>query len=674
MTNTESVQLLGDLTGRQLEVLVKNVTVFRQDAAGVNDGVGVTDVEKSSVSCVYDGGDVSCVGDGCVAITKNDGGVGVVGVPRISKGGNKRTGAGYDHWGNSASRSDPLQRVIDYSFRPGAHRPTPETTLCGMASAKFSAGPVATLSTSLFSSYALLDAHDSIAADRLPSPFLPFKNSLSADPGPSKSQGGFVNEVFMPEENGHLVDTIRMVGLRRVPKDEPLGLTVKEDESGYVVIARILAGGPIEKQGLLKVGDAILEINGVEIVSLEDLNREIRRCGETVNLKVLPAPKDVNATNQVNQHQKSSNVAETARNICYLRAYFSYDPKDDTLLPCYASQSPELIGLKFEKGDILQVVDQSDVNWWQAQVVGSDDRKVGLIPSQELEERRKAFVPQEYDFVHKIGICGARISKRKKKSMFSSKASSSYDKAELIMYEEVARMPPFMRKTLVLVGCHGVGRRTIKNRIINSDPSKFSVVLPHTSRHIRDEEEDGKAYHFTSRDAMEIDIRNGRYLEYGELNGNLYGTKIDSILSVIRSGKMCVLDCSPDSLKFLHNSSELLPFIIFLAAPGMDQIKYMYAEKKGFYGSSAKSMTFDRQSSSRYSSRRARTLESLASLYEEDDFKRTIDESARLERSYENYFDITIINNDLNDTFDQIMDALNRLATEPQWVPVTWVY
>lgn len=35
---------------------------------------------------------------------------------------------------------------------------------------------------------------------------------------------------------------------------------------------------------------------------------------------------------------------------------------------------------------------------------------MGLIPSQELEERRKAFVPPEADYVHKIGICGTRVS------------------------------------------------------------------------------------------------------------------------------------------------------------------------------------------------------------------------------------------------------------------------
>ena len=62
---------------------------------------------------------------------------------------------------------------------------------------------------------------------------------------------------------------------------------------------------------------------------------------------------------------------------------------------------------------------------------------------------------------------------------------------------------------------------------------------------MRELEEDGKAYHFTTREAMEQDIKNHLYLEYGELNGNLYGTKLESILAVIRSGKMCVLDAAP---------------------------------------------------------------------------------------------------------------------------------
>lgn len=101
-----------------------------------------------------------------------------------------------------------------------------------------------------------------------------------------------------------------------------------------------------------------------------------------------------------------------------------------------------------------------------------------MIPSQELEERRKAYVAPEADFVHKIGICGTRISKRKVKTFYKSKANCDFDKADTTLYEEVTRMPPFKRKTLVLIGVQGVGRRTLKNRLVNSDQTKFGSVMP----------------------------------------------------------------------------------------------------------------------------------------------------------------------------------------------------
>lgn len=51
-----------------------------------------------------------------------------------------------------------------------------------------------------------------------------------------------------------------------------------------------------------------------------------------------------------------------------------------------------------------------------------------------------------------------------------------------------------------------------------------------------------------SRGEMEADIRAGRYLEHGEYEGNLYGTRIDSIRGVVASGKVCVLDVNPQVL------------------------------------------------------------------------------------------------------------------------------
>jgi guanylate kinase len=80
----------------------------------------------------------------------------------------------------------------------------------------------------------------------------------------------------------------------------------------------------------------------------------------------------------------------------------------------------------------------------------------------------------------------------------------------------------------------------------------YSVVID-TSRTPRVLEEDGRGYWFIDRETMEEDIRQHNFLEYGEHNGNLYGTKLDSIRDVIRQGKMCVLDCSPAVSTLLLN-------------------------------------------------------------------------------------------------------------------------
>lgn len=402
-----------------------------------------------------------------------------------------------------------------------------------------------------------------------------------------------------------------------------------------MIIARILGGGTAARQELLKTGEVILEVNGKRVRNPEELQQAIQDAKENLSLKLAPGiatdtnrplKSTVSAAGyfstsmpeltttfsfsfltalvrarrtrrwRLNRQRKFITISLSRLWFdlslqCYMRALFDYDPSEDTLLPCRE------IGLPFQKGDILQIIDQVDPNWWQARrVEGESLGSPGLIPSLELEERRKAFVPPEADFVHKISICGTRISKKKKTKMYQSKSNGEFDSAELLLYEEVARMPPFRRKTLALVGPRGVGRRTLKNRLINSDPEKFGTIVPckkssicissvwlltarlfsDTSRPPRVLEEDGKSYWFTDRETMETDIREHRFLEHGEHGGHLYGTKLDSVRELIRAGKMCVLDCSPAALKILHNSTEFMPYVIFIAAPGMEQLKSLY--------------------------------------------------------------------------------------------------
>ena len=51
-----------------------------------------------------------------------------------------------------------------------------------------------------------------------------------------------------------------------------------------------------------------------------------------------------------------------------------------------------------------------------------------------------------------------------------------------------------------------------------------------------------------------------------------------------------------------------------------------------------------------------------------------MDESARIRRAYSHYFDLTIVNDNLDKAFDTLQEAVERLLTEPQWVPISWVY
>lgn len=68
---------------------------------------------------------------------------------------------------------------------------------------------------------------------------------------------------------------------------------------------------------------------------------------------------------------------------------------------------------------------------------------------------------------------------------------------------------------------------------------------PVTSRSPREEEQDGQSYRFVTRGNMERDIKDGHYLEHGEYDRNLYGTKMGSIHEVVRMGRTCILDVNP---------------------------------------------------------------------------------------------------------------------------------
>uniref|UniRef100_A0AAX7TIJ1 Membrane protein, palmitoylated 6a (MAGUK p55 subfamily member 6) n=1 Tax=Astatotilapia calliptera TaxID=8154 RepID=A0AAX7TIJ1_ASTCA len=424
----------------------------------------------------------------------------------------------------------------------------------------------------------LIEAHDKVAAKC-------YETSQTA-----VNSNSMMTSSLMP------ADAVRMIGIQK-KAGEPLGVTFRVVR-GEMVIARILHGSSIDRQGMLHTGDIIREVNGREVGSDPHVLQELLRdCNGSITLKVLPSYKDTPAPPQV-----------------YVKSHFNYNPATDNLIPCKEA------GLAFSRGDVIHVVNKEDPNWWQARkVVGG---ATGLIPSQVLEEKRKAFVRRDWDM-------------------------SEFDRYELQTYEEVARMPPFQRKTLVLIGAQGVGRRSLKNRLIVVNPLRYGTTVPFTSRRPREEEKDGQNYCFVTREEMEKDIKESRYLEHGEYDGNLYGTKIDSIHEVVAAGRTCILDVNPQALKVLK-TAEFMPFVVFIAAPELDTLRAMHKAVVDA-GLTTKLLT-------------------------ENDLKKTVDESARIRRAYSHYFDLTIVNDNLDKAFDKLQEAVEQLIIEPQWVPVSWVY
>lgn len=51
-----------------------------------------------------------------------------------------------------------------------------------------------------------------------------------------------------------------------------------------------------------------------------------------------------------------------------------------------------------------------------------------------------------------------------------------------------------------------------------------------------------------------------------------------------------------------------------------------------------------------------------------------MEESAKLEKTYKSFFDLVIVNDNMNETYNKLRKAIENLSTEAQWVPTSWVY
>ncbi|CDZ98457.1 guanylate kinase [Phaffia rhodozyma] len=133
---------------------------------------------------------------------------------------------------------------------------------------------------------------------------------------------------------------------------------------------------------------------------------------------------------------------------------------------------------------------------------------------------------------------------------------------------------PNFTRPLVLFGPSGTGKSTLLKKLFEEFPGKFGFSVSHTTRQPREGEENGIAYHFTTRGTFESLIADGAFIEHAEFSKNLYGTSAKAVSDFEGSGKRCLLDIDTQGVKLIKaNHPGLNPVFLFIAPPSFSTLK-----------------------------------------------------------------------------------------------------
>ncbi|XP_057604285.1 disks large homolog 2 isoform X3 [Hippopotamus amphibius kiboko] len=434
-----------------------------------------------------------------------------------------------------------------------------------------------------------------------------------------------------------------------------LGFNIVGGEDGEgIFVSFILAGGPADLSGELQRGDQILSVNGIDLrgASHEQAAAALKGAGQTVTIIAQYQPEDYarfeakihDLREQMMNHSMSSGSGSLRTNqkrSLYVRAMFDYDKSKDSGLP---SQ-----GLSFKYGDILHVINASDDEWWQARRVTleGDSEEMGVIPSKRRVERKERARLKTVKFNAKPGVIDSKGSfndKRKKSFIFSRKFPFYKNKEQseqetsdpergqedfILSYEPVTRQEINYTRPVIILGPM---KDRINDDLISEFPDKFGSCVPHTTRPKRDYEVDGRDYHFViSREQMEKDIQEHKFIEAGQYNDNLYGTSVQSVRFVAERGKHCILDVSGNAIKRLQ-VAQLYPIAIFIKPKSLEPLMEMN-----------KRLT-------------------------EEQAKKTYDRAIKLEQEFGEYFTAIVQGDTLEDIYNQC-----KLVIEEQSGPFIWI-
>ncbi|XP_030648750.1 disks large homolog 3 isoform X4 [Chanos chanos] len=359
-----------------------------------------------------------------------------------------------------------------------------------------------------------------------------------------------------------------------------LGFNIVGGEDGEgIFVSFILAGGPADLSGELRRGDRILSVNGVNLrnATHEQAAAALKRAGQTVTIIAQYRPEEYSRfeskIHDLREQMMNSSMSSGSGSLrtsekrsLYVRALFDYDRTRDSCLP---SQ-----GLSFCYGDILHVINASDDEWWQARLVTphGESEQIGVIPSKKRVEKKERARLKTVKFHARTGMIESNRDFPGLSDDFYGSKSLKGQEDTILSYEPVIRQEIHYTRPVIILGPM---KDRINDDLISEFPHKFGSCVPHTTRPRRENEMDGQDYHFVaSREQMEKDIQDNKFIEAGQFNENLYGTSVLSVRTVAERGKHCILDVSGNAIKRLQQA-QLYPIAIFIKPKSIEALMEM---------------------------------------------------------------------------------------------------
>eukprot|EP00897_Mesotaenium_endlicherianum_P008479 jgi/Mesen1/765/ME000110S_11036 len=136
---------------------------------------------------------------------------------------------------------------------------------------------------------------------------------------------------------------------------------------------------------------------------------------------------------------------------------------------------------------------------------------------------------------------------------------------EVVAWSPASTAPPLA--PAVICGPSGVGKGTLINKLMAEFPGSCGFSVSHTTRAPREGEVDGVHYNFTSREVMEREVGEKKFLEFADVHGNMYGTSIAAVQKVTDSGKV--------------KDSSLPATFVFVSPPSFEELEKRLRGRSG---------------------------------------------------------------------------------------------